>query len=93
MALQSGHIRWILGELSVRTMPQMTGEQAEQIMAAQQVIKEALVAELREALAREQAMQTPPPAEEANQTPELPNKKEPCEPCEGENCEGENVEG
>ena len=82
MALQSGHIKWILGELSVRTMPQMTGEQAEQIMAAQKVIKEALVAELREALAREQAIQTPPPVA----VPEA--KKDPCEPCEGENVEG-----
>jgi hypothetical protein len=53
MALQSTHIKWILGELSVRTMPTMTGEQAEQIMTAQSVVKRALFQELKEAEARE----------------------------------------
>jgi hypothetical protein len=68
MALQSGHVKWILGELSVRTMPTMNGEQAEQIMAAQSVIKRALFQELKEAEAREAAMQAP---EKAPEKPKL----------------------
>jgi hypothetical protein len=54
MALQAGHIEWILRELNARSLPSMPAQSAKQIALAQMEVED----ELNEIL---KLMQAPPP--------------------------------
>jgi hypothetical protein len=40
------HIQWLLQQLEIRSLPQLTGSQMKQLTQAQSVVEEALVASL-----------------------------------------------